>query len=171
MQGVRHIDIKTLVKYKSWADDVFYDVLSRLPEYELSKNRPMLFGNIMSLLNHVYAMDIVWRANLEGVAHNLQTRNPKDVPPIDILRDNQAQVNSWFEDYADQLSARQLDEEIEFIFIGGDVGKMQRSEVIHHVINHASYHRGHIEGVLYQMSVEPPTTDIPVFLKNHLLSG
>jgi len=56
MQGVRHIDIKTLVKYKSWADDVFYDVLSRLPEYELSKNRPMLFGNIMSLLNHVYAM-------------------------------------------------------------------------------------------------------------------
>jgi len=77
----------------------------------------------------------------------------------------------WFEDYADQLSARQLDEEIEFIFIGGDVGKMQRSEVIHHVINHASYHRGHIEGVLYQMSVEPPTTDIPVFLKNHLLSG
>ena len=33
------------------------------------------------------------------------------------------------------------------------------------VVNHASYHRGHIEGVLYQMSVEPPTTDLPVFLR------
>lgn len=31
--------------------------------------------------------------------------------------------------------------------------------------NHATYHRGHIEGVMYQLSIEPPATDIPVFIK------
>ncbi|MEM7260053.1 MAG: DinB family protein [Pseudomonadota bacterium] len=42
---------------------------------------------------------------------------------------------------------------------------MSRSEILHHIVNHASYHRGHIEGVLYQLCIEPPTTDLPVFLQ------
>ena len=47
-----------------------------------------------------------------------------------------------------------------FTFISGGFGK-----IIQNVVNHASYHRGHIEGVFYQMSVEPPITDLPVFLR------
>lgn len=42
---------------------------------------------------------------------------------------------------------------------------MKVFEIVQHMVNHASYHRGHIEGVLYQMSIEPPVTDIPVFLQ------
>lgn len=47
---------------------------------------------------------------------------------------------------------------------------MRKYEIIHHVVNHGSYHRGHIEGVMYQMSVEPPTTDLPIFLRT-LVAG
>lgn len=42
---------------------------------------------------------------------------------------------------------------------------MKVFEIVQHMVHHASYHRGHIEGVLYQMSIEPPVTDIPVFLQ------
>jgi len=56
-------------------------------------------------------------------------------------------------------------ETVAFTFIGGEEGTMKICDVVHHVVNHSTYHRGHIEGVLYQLHIEPPTTDIPVFIK------
>ena len=125
----------------------------------------MLFGDLLSLLNHVYAMDVVWQYNLKGVAHNLSTRNPEHVPPFNVLRQKQQEINNWYERYAEKQSLEQLEEIIHFTFIGGGEGRMKRGEILQHVINHASYHRGHIEGVMYTLLLEPPTTDISVFLQ------
>ena len=52
-----------------------------------------------------------------------------------------------------------------YSFIGGGEGCMRRGEILHHVVIYATYHRGHIEGALYQMGVESGTTDLPVFLR------
>lgn len=158
-------DLKKLTLYKAWADKIFYQAMSELPDQELRRERPMLFGNILSLLNHVYSMDIVWKSHLEGIPHNLQTRNPEYKGSFTTLRTNQASINQWYEDYIENLAPDKYNEIVNFTFIGGGDGSMRRSQIIQHFVNHASYHRGHIEGVLYQMSIEPPTTDIPVFLR------
>ena len=159
------MNIKSLIRYKSWADALLYNTLGQIDESELIVDRPMLFGNILALLNHVYAMDLVWKCNLQGVEHHLQTRNPKDVPNFNVLKQNQKHLNSWYEKYAIDLGDDKLSQIVPFKFIGGGSGKMQINEIIQHVVNHGSYHRGHIEGVLYQLHIEPPTTDITVFLQ------
>ncbi len=158
-------NLELLIKYKTWADEVFYQAISSLPDEELRLDRPMLFGNILSLLNHVYAMDLVWKSHLTGYEHNLQTRNPKCTSSFSALRREQSSVNSWYQSYIKSISHDSYGQQIAFTFIGGGEGSMSIVEIIQHVVNHASYHRGHIEGVLYQMSIEPPTTDLPVFLK------
>jgi len=159
------MNLQTLSKYKSWADHLLYESLGALPVEELERDRLMLFSSILSLLNHVYAMDVAWKHNLEGIAHNMQSRNPAMVPTFIELRENQKEINIWYEEYVDRQSDEQLTASVDFSFIGGKSGRMSKSGIIHHVVNHASYHRGHIEGVMYQMSVEPPTTDIPVYLQ------
>jgi uncharacterized damage-inducible protein DinB len=155
----------TLIRYKGWADALLYDSLSNLSEYELVKDRSMLFGNILALLNHVYSMDVAWKCNLQNIDHKFKTRNPTDVPDFRTLRQNQLEVNAWYESYTAKLTDPQLSSEVEFSFIGGGEGNMKIGEILQHVVNHASYHRGHIEGVMYQLSKEPPTTDIPVFMR------
>ncbi len=159
------MNLEMLAQYKAWADRVFYEAISNLPEEEIHRDRAMLFGNIFSLLNHVYAMDFVWKSHLLGIPHNLQTRNPTHSISLTELQQGQEKINEWFENYAAELPSEKHQEIVRFKFIGGGDGQMKRSEIIQHVVNHASYHRGHIEGVLYQMSVEPPTTDLPVFLR------
>ena len=156
-------DLEILVKYKSWADKIFYHAISKLPEEELWQDRPMLFGNIFSLLSHIYSMDVVWKSHLEGKPHYLQTRNPESSSSFTDLRSDQVSINSWYENYIDGLPSEKYKEIVNFSFIGGGEGKMRRLEIIQHVVNHGSYYRGHIEGVLYQLSIEPPTTDMPVF--------
>ncbi len=158
------MEIETLARYKQWADDQLYSCIAGLPDDELTKDRAMLFGNILSLLHHVYAMDTVWKSHLTGVPHNLQTRNPEINISFDELRRKQSGINAWYEDYFTKLSKDQSVERVGFNFIGGGSGDLSRIEIMHHAVNHSSYHRGHIEGVLYQLSIKPPTTDLPVFL-------
>ena len=42
---------------------------------------------------------------------------------------------------------------------------MTRRDILLHVANHGTYHRGNVASMMYQAGVAPPTTDLPVFLK------
>jgi len=63
------------------------------------------------------------------------------------------------------LSDAVLDEEVGFILIGGTRGVMTRGEILLHVVNHTSYHRGFVADLFYQVPARPPTTDLPVYLR------
>jgi uncharacterized damage-inducible protein DinB len=157
--------VQTLTRYKAWANDVFLSVIATLPESELVAPRPIYFGSLIRTLNHAYSMDFVWQCHLLGKPHGLITRNPVDHPAIDDLVASQRRMDTWYVDYADSLSHDQLDELVEFEFIGGGNGAMSRRDILLHVVNHTTYHRGHVADMLYHLNVFPPTTDLPVFLR------
>ncbi|WP_261172772.1 DinB family protein [Chromobacterium amazonense] len=35
-----------------------------------------------------------------------------------------------------------------------------------HIVNHKNYHRGFVADMLYQLPATPPTTDLPVYLRD-----
>ncbi len=164
-ENVIATSLTTLAAYKTWADHLFFEAVANLPDIELRRNRPMLYDSIFNLLSHTYHMDVVWASHIQGQHHHFQTRNPDNSFSFDELRSKQAALNKWLLAYADNLALEDYSEAVNFTFIGGGNGTMTRSEIIQHIVNHGSYHRGHIEGVFYQLHVEPPTTDLPVFLK------
>ena len=49
-------------------------------------------------------------------------------------------------------------------FIGGEKGSMSRGDILLHVVNHATYHRGWVAEMFFQVPARNPTTDLPVFL-------
>jgi uncharacterized damage-inducible protein DinB len=155
-----------LMRYKAWANDLLFQTISELPEDELVAPRPIIFGSILRTLNHVYAMDIVWKAHLESRPHEYATRNPETSPPFAELRDAQKDMDAWYVSYARGLDASACEEIVDFTFIGGGSGSMSRGDILLHVVNHATYHRGHVVGMLYQIPVPVPTTDLPVFLRD-----
>ena len=69
-------------------------------------------------------------------------------------------------EYAATLSDAQSAERIEFPFVDGGTGVMSRGEMILHVVNHTTYHRGFVGDMMYQVPVFPPVTDLPVFLRD-----
>ena len=158
--------LRTLSRYKTWANDLLYSAVCELPEHELTATRSIVFGSILRTLNHVYAMDQVWKAHLQGTSHSLTTRNPEACPPLNELHIMQRDIDSWYIDYVDSIPPAKFNESVEFTFIGGDAGSMSREAIVLHVVNHATYHRGHIGTMMYECAKEPPTTDLPVFLKS-----
>lgn len=158
-------DTQVLTRYKAWADDVFLSTVASVPIADLVAPRPIVFGSLIRTLNHSCAMDYVWQCHLLGRPHGLTTRNPEHCPAFEALAASQRNLDEWYVGYADSLTEDELREAVEFEFIGGGSGRMARRDIIMHVVNHATYHRGHAADMLYHLGIFPPTTDLPVFLR------
>ncbi len=160
-------DVQTLTRYKAWADRLFLSTISQLSESQLVAPQPILFGNMLRTLNHSYAMDRVWQTHLLGEVHGYTTRNPDNPLPFGVLHEKQLAMDAWYVTYADTLDTDNLAQVVDFTFIGGGNGSMSRNDILLHVVNHTTYHRGHVADMLYHYSVFPPTTDLPVFLREN----
>ncbi|GLQ51020.1 DinB family protein [Dyella flava] len=164
MSQLQHL--KMLTRYRAWADRLLYQSLAPLPEEALTRAQPIIFGSLLRTLYHLNAMDQVWKAHLEGVPHGFTSRNPEDCPAFDALRASQVSINDWYIRFADRLDEGACDETIRFTFIGGGDGAMSRGDILRHVVNHATYHRGHVAMMMYGLSTSVPTTDLPVYLRD-----
>jgi uncharacterized damage-inducible protein DinB len=160
---------RLLTRYTAWANSLLYQAIGELPEDELTKPRQIVFGNLIRTLNHVYTIDLVFRAHLEGREHGFRTRTPDVRISLSQLHTAQAELDAWYIRYAEEMSDRLGEEVVEFEFIGGGEGSMSRGDILLHIANHTTYHRGHIAALMYQIPAKPPTTDLPVFLRNAAL--
>ena len=60
---------------------------------------------------------------------------------------------------------KKLSEIVKFQFVGGGDGVMSRADMIIHVVNHSTYHRGFVGDLMYQVPAIPPANDYPVYLR------
>lgn len=156
---------RRLTRYNAWANKEIFDAVAALPAAEQTKPRASLFKNMVHTLNHNYVIDRIWQAHLEGRDHGYAARNTPDHPALAELWQRQQEIDRWYIDWSDQLTEAALDEEVAFTLIGGNPGVMSRGEILLHVVNHTSYHRGFVADLFYQVPARPPTTDLPVFLR------
>src|SRR5437762_7015359 len=64
-----------LARYRAWADALTYRAVEGLPADESTKLRSTEFKSIIGTLNHIYVVDRVWQAHIEGRDHGFKTRN------------------------------------------------------------------------------------------------
>lgn len=154
-----------LARYNAWANRHVFDAVAALPEGEALRERKTIFRNIVHTLNHNYVIDRIWQAHLEGREHGYGARNTHDTPPLAELWRAQQEIDAWYVAWCERQSERSLGESIDFTLVGGKRGRMTRAQVLLHLFNHTTYHRGYVADMFYQVPAAPPTTDLPVFLR------
>ena len=157
---------RMLTRYNAWANKLMFDAVARLPEGEATKPRTTLFRNIVHTLNHNYVIDLIFKGHLEGRDHGFTARNTPEHPPLEELSRAQQVLDGWYIAWSDRMTEEELDQKVSFTFVGGGAGVMTRAEMVLHVINHTSYHRGFAADLFYHVPAKPPTTDLTVFLRD-----
>ena len=157
---------RTLTRYNAWADKLIFKAVAELPDGEATKPRLTLFKNFVHTLNHNYVIDRIFQAHLEGREHGFSARNTAEHPPLDELWRAQSALDDWYIAWSDRVTDAELDERVTFTFVGGGQGVMTRWEMLLHVVNHTTYHRGFAADLFYQIPARPPTTDLTVFLRD-----
>ncbi|HBZ71151.1 MAG TPA: damage-inducible protein DinB [Deltaproteobacteria bacterium] len=155
---------QALARYKSWADDLTLDAVAALPPGEAARERPTLFKSIIGTLNHGYVVDLIWQAHLEGRVHGFTARNVVPHPELEALTAAQRRANGWLLAWSEAQSAASLREVVGFRMVSGEQGAMTRGEILLHIVNHATYHRGWVSDLFFQVPAKPPTTDWNVFV-------
>jgi len=160
---------RMLTRYNHWANELIFEAVAALPTGEPTKQRPSLFKNMVHTLNHNYVIDLIWQAHLEGRDHGFTARNTPGHPPLEELRKQQRVIDTWYVAWSDRMTEAALAEKLRFTLIGGNEGAMTRAEILLHIVNHTSYHRGFVGDLFYQVPGEhrPPTTDLPVYLREN----
>jgi uncharacterized damage-inducible protein DinB len=157
---------RTLTRYNAWANELIFAVVAALPEGEATKPRRSVFKNMVHTLNHNYVIDRIFQAHLEGRSHGYAARNTPDHPPLAELWRAQQEIDRWYIDAYDAMEETRLAEKIRFSFVGGGEGVMTRGEILQHLVNHTSYHRGFVAQMIYDVPARPPTTDLTVYLRD-----
>jgi len=165
------ISARTLTRYNAWANRLIFDAVAALPPGEAERPRRSLFKNMVHMLNHNYVIDRIFQAHLEGRAHGYTARNTPDHPPLAELWQQQRAIDAWYIATYDAMPIAQFDETIRFTFVGGGEGAMTRGEILQHIVNHTSYHRGFVAEMIYGLGLRAPTTDLPVFLRDVARAG
>jgi uncharacterized damage-inducible protein DinB len=90
--------------------------------------------------------------------------NTDELPQFEELDRRVVASNQWLQTYANHLAPHQFNERIRFTFVDGKNGLLSREEVLFHLVNHGTYHRGAIGRALDLAGAPRPADTYTVFI-------
>ena len=145
---------------KAWADRRTLDAVAAIDRRQF----PSAMAFARQQLNHMVLVEELFRARLLAAPEPHRSTNTQEVPELADLDRRLAASNEWLGAYAAALAPEALGETIRFTFTDGKPGSLRREEVIFHLVNHGTYHRGAIGHALDLAQAPRPADTFTVFV-------
>jgi len=158
------------VDYHAWANIRLFNRLKELPNYETIINEQIqsVFPSIKDTFAHMYITDQVWLHILHGKSMN-EAIQDREILRTQIENKSLYELEKLFENmvnqYKDFLNTIQ-DVNAVFVIENPYAGKLETSilELVQHVVNHGTYHRGNITAMIRQLGQSSTMTDFVLYL-------
>jgi len=147
-------DLKTMVEYHYWARDRLLEALEPLTEDEYNEDLGSSFKSIRETATHTYAAEWAWYERWQG-------RSPTALIPADRFADLAALRAAWAESeknirtFVGALDDKGIERVLNYKLLSGADGASPIWQMVQHVVNHASYHRGQVTTMLRQLGAQP----------------
>jgi uncharacterized damage-inducible protein DinB len=165
-------DIKRLLDYTEWANDLAMEAAAKLPEENLRRDVGISHGSILGTLVHMAGAEWIWVERWHGhsptkaEAWSLwSTESCADLP---ALTDRWGVVIDKRARFVSDLDEERLAADVAFKLLSGDPSSMRLVDQMQHVVNHATMHRGQIVGMIRQLGIDPPSTDLLFYLRRDI---
>lgn len=162
-------DILVLVDYHYWARDRVLDAVEPLTSDRLTRELGSSFPTIRATLVHIYFAEWIWHLRWLGQtpAAPLQPEMFPDVATLrEAWREHEAKVRSFVEGLGEDGVGRIC----HYRSLNGQPAASTFAQMIQHVVNHGTYHRGQVTTMLRQIGAPPPkSTDFIAFCRERAL--
>jgi uncharacterized damage-inducible protein DinB len=148
------------LRYKAWADRRTLDAVAAIDQRQF----PSAMAFARQQLNHMVLVEELFRARLLAAPEPHRGTNTPEVPELAELDRRLVAANEWLGGYVAALTREALGETIRFTFTDGKHASLRREEVIFHLINHGTYHRGAIGHALDLAQAPRPADTFTVFI-------
>jgi len=165
-------DIKNLIDYTEWANDLAMDAASKLPDESLRRDVGISHRSIFGTLVHMAGAEWIWLERWHGrspaKAEAWSHWSTESCADLATLQDRWANLCSERARFVSELDEARLAADLPFKLLSGDPSSMPLIGQMQHVVNHATMHRGQIVGMIRQLGVDPPATDLLFYLRREI---
>lgn len=158
--------VHRMTAYMGWADNIMLKNAEQHPNAELTTSRDTLFRSIAGTFDHTLVVGEIFKAHLEGRSHPHTARFRDKFLPFEETAQRLREMNEHYLGLARRWSDADLAEIISFEFVGGGEGAMSREDILLHLVNHGTYHRGFVSTLLFPFSTKIVASDLSVFLRD-----
>ncbi|KKI90077.1 hypothetical protein WQ54_23465 [Bacillus sp. SA1-12] len=156
-----------LYDYHVWANQKIFEHLKELPSSIFDQEIQSVFPSISKVMVHVYLTDITWLGVMSNKSYHeiaeqtnqlRETVNGKSLEEMETLySDLSTEMKAFFEqyDYGQGIFPEHP-----------TYGRLDTNlfELVQHVVNHGTYHRGNITAMLRQLGYQGIGTDYVFYL-------
>ena len=147
-------DLRTLLDYHYWARDRMFEALEPLTSEQLSRDMSGSFKSIHDTVAHLCAAELAWYARWHG-------DSPSALLTGAAFTDLAAVRRAWSEHepkmraFLEALGEDGINRVMEFKLFTGQAAASPFWQMLQHIVNHASYHRGQVTTMLRQQGAQP----------------
>ncbi len=147
-------DLNALLDYHYWARDRILDALEPLSAEQFTQPLISSFKSIRDTIVHVFAAELIWYSRWRG-------NSPKGLISGETFADVAALCTSWRDLERDvrqlvrELGPEGISRRFEYKLLSGEATSSVFWQMLQHVVNHGSYHRGQVTTMLRQIGASP----------------
>ena len=150
------------LRYSAWASRKLVEAVGPISDADLEKPNGVSHGSLLGTLSHILWADWLWYTRaVAPMEKPAQTR--------DVLETVWPGIQDSWLAWADRASNAELQRVVEYrSILDGQMTRTPAWQIVLHIVNHATLHRGQAVGMLRQMGIKPPQTDLMFFYREQV---
>jgi uncharacterized damage-inducible protein DinB len=159
--------MKQQLEYHQWANKRLLGHMETLPAAIWDRQIQSVFPTIRETFVHILEVDRLWYKRLAG--HDELQRTEEVLYRPEDVKQAFEQIFHKLMEYVESLET--MDVLVEYRNSKGETFRNQACEVIQHLVNHGTYHRGNISSMLKEMGQKGISTDFIFYLRENEKRG
>jgi uncharacterized damage-inducible protein DinB len=176
-------DIQTLYAYNRWANDRMFSALEKLSEAQFTAPIPSSFPSIWETVFHILGAEWLWlqrwkgisprataadvNVNSETLSHLTPVKMPtaQELLTVAALRSFADALERERQDFLATVTSDRLQAQLQFNDMAGTPYAEPLVQLLQHLVNHGTYHRGQVTTLLRQAGAETGSLDMLFFFR------
>jgi len=158
--------LRSHIGYTSWASGLLVQAASALTHEELTRDFGTADRSVLGTLVHVFGADRIWLARLKG--EPAKTYLTDTDYRLSVLQDDWPALYERWKEWAAGLTDEAAGAEVSYQDMRGNPWRQPLGQLVLHVVNHGTHHRGQVSGFLRAMGHVPPKLDLVTYYRERL---
>ena len=147
-------DLQTLLDFHYWARDRILTAAEALTPEQFTRDLGSSFKSVRDTLAHTYSAEWAWYSRFQGISPTSMLAYDQ-FPDVDSLRTAWRGVEGKMRAFVNGIDDGGVNRVYEFKMLSGQPASGVLWQMLQHVVNHASYHRGQVTTMLRQLGEKP----------------
>ncbi len=158
----------THIDYTRWASFRLVEAAAQLTPEQLNRDFGTADKSVLGSLVHVFAADRVWIGRIHGNPPAKFIDPEKDMHLDVLLSEWPALLDQWKE-WLTGLA--DVNAKISYKDLKGNPYETPAWQIVLHVVNHGTHHRGQVQGFLRAMGITPKPLDLIAYYREQTASA